>query len=101
MLINKMETILQGRDGRSEQLIKVLQDMQAEFKYLPEDGLRLVADRLFVPPIEVYRVESFYKAFSLTPRSRHVLTVPPYVRYLHSFFRPHAKEESHPVEVPY
>ena len=75
MLIKKMESILQGRDGRSEQLIEVLQDMQAEFNYLPEDGLRLVAERLAVPPIEVYRVASFYKAFSLTPRGRHILTV--------------------------
>ena len=75
MLVKKMETILHGRDGKSEQLIEVLQDMQAEFKYLPEDGLRLVAERLVVPPIEVYRVASFYKAFSLKPRGRHMLTV--------------------------
>jgi NADH:ubiquinone oxidoreductase subunit E len=70
-----METILKGRDGKSEQLIEVLQDMQAEFNYLPEDGLRLVAEKLAVPPIEVFRVASFYKAFSLKPRGRHMLTV--------------------------
>jgi len=73
--MKEMETILQGRDGKSEQLIEVLQDMQAEFNYLPEDGLRLVAERLVVPPIEVFRVASFYKAFSLKPRGRHMLTV--------------------------
>ena len=73
--MKEMETILQGRDGKSEQLIEVLQDMQAEFNYLPEDGLRLVAERLVVPPIEVFRVASFYKAFSLKPRGRHMMTV--------------------------
>jgi NADH:ubiquinone oxidoreductase subunit E len=75
MVAEKMEAILEGRKGRSEQLIEVLQDMQAEFDYLPEDALRLVAERLVVPPIEVFRVASFYKAFSLTPRGRHLLTV--------------------------
>lgn len=28
-----------------------------------------------MPPIEVFRVASFYKAFSLIPRGRHLLTV--------------------------
>ena len=28
------------------------------------------------------------------------LTIPPYVRPLHSFFRSHTEEESHPGEVP-
>jgi NADH:ubiquinone oxidoreductase subunit E len=73
--MKEMEAILEGRDGKSEQLIEVLQDMQAEFNYLPEDGLRLVAERLTVPPIEVFRVASFYKAFSLKPRGRHLMTV--------------------------
>lgn len=75
MHVGKMEPILHGREGKPEQLIEVLQDMQSQFNYLPEEGLRLVAERLGVPPIEVYRVASFYKAFSLEPRGRHTLTV--------------------------
>ena len=75
MELSKLAAILEGRDGQAGQLIEVLQDMQAAFNYLPEEGLRLVAERLGVPPIEVYRVASFYKAFSLTPRGRHQLTV--------------------------
>ncbi|MBM3188868.1 MAG: NAD(P)H-dependent oxidoreductase subunit E [Chloroflexi bacterium] len=70
-----LDAILQGREGRAEQLIEVLQDMQATYNYLPKEGLRRVADTLGVPPIEVFRVASFYKAFSLTPRGRHLLTV--------------------------
>jgi NADH:ubiquinone oxidoreductase subunit E len=70
-----IEVLLRGRDGKPEQLIELLQDMQASFNYLPEGALRLVAERLGVPLIEVYRVASFYKAFSLSPRGRHLLTV--------------------------
>ncbi|NIS71918.1 MAG: NAD(P)H-dependent oxidoreductase subunit E, partial [Proteobacteria bacterium] len=46
-----------------------------QFHYLPEDELRIVAERLGVPQIEVFRVAKFYKAFSLTPRGRHLLTI--------------------------
>jgi NADH:ubiquinone oxidoreductase subunit E len=34
-----------------------------------------LAQELGVPLIEVYRVANFYKAFTLAPRGRHVLTV--------------------------
>ena len=74
MELSRIDTILSGREGRPEQLIEVLQDMQAEYQYLPEEGLQLVSERLGVKPIEVYRVASFYKTFSLTPRGRHLLT---------------------------
>ncbi|MFH1086047.1 MAG: NAD(P)H-dependent oxidoreductase subunit E [Chloroflexota bacterium] len=72
---DELEIVLAGREGRPDQLIELLQDMQRAFGYLPPDGLRIVAERLEVPPIEVFRVASFYKAFSLTPRGRHLLTV--------------------------
>ncbi len=75
MELSKLNTMLDGRDAQPEQLIEVLQDMQAEYNHLPEEGLRIVAERLGVPPIEVCRVANFYKAFSLTPRGRHLLTV--------------------------
>jgi NADH:ubiquinone oxidoreductase subunit E len=67
--------MLRGREARSDLLIEVLQDMQAAFGYLPEEGLRIVSERLCAPPIEVFRVASFYKAFSLTPRGQHLLTI--------------------------
>lgn len=75
MELSKLEAMLKGRESRPDQLIEALQDMQATFHYLPEEGLRTVAERLGVPPIEVFRVANFYKAFTLVPRGRHLLTV--------------------------
>ena len=75
MELFKLASILEGRQSRPDQLIEVLQDMQAQFHYLPEDGLRIVAERLGVPLIQVFQVATFYKAFSLTPRGRHLLTI--------------------------
>jgi len=75
MELARLDAILEGREGRPEQLIEVLHDMQAEYQYLPEEGLRIVSEKLGVAQIEVFRVASFYKAFSLVPRGRHLLTV--------------------------
>lgn len=72
---DKLDSILQGRKAEPGELIEVLQDVQAAYNYLPEEALRKVSERLAVPLIEVFRVASFYKAFSLTPRGRHLLTV--------------------------
>jgi NADH-quinone oxidoreductase subunit E len=75
MELSRLDVITEGRDSRPDQLIEVLQDMQAQYGYLPEEELYIVSTRLGVPPIEVYRVASFYKAFTLMPHGRHSLTL--------------------------
>jgi len=56
-------------------LVGILQQLQAEFNYLPEEALQLVANRLGIPFSRVYAVATFYKTFSLTPRGRHQIQV--------------------------
>jgi len=73
--MKKIDQILQNRQGSSSELIEVLQDVQETLSYLPEDVLRVVSERLSVPLIEVFRVANFYKAFTLKPRGRHLVTV--------------------------
>jgi len=70
-----VEKALAGRERRPQQLIEALQDIQQEEGFISEDAMRAVSEGLAVPLIEVYRVASFYKAFSLTPRGRHLVTV--------------------------
>jgi NADH:ubiquinone oxidoreductase subunit E len=73
--IESVEEIVGRRQGKPSELIEVLQDIQEAEGYLSEDAMSLVSDRLCVPLIEVYRVANFYKAFSLKPRGRHLITV--------------------------
>jgi NADH:ubiquinone oxidoreductase subunit E len=70
-----IEEILARRECEPSQLIEVLQDVQEACGYIPEDAMCVVSDRLAVPLIDVYGVASFYKAFSLQPRGRHIITV--------------------------
>ena len=53
----------------------VLQAINAEYSYLPEDILRYVADVLDVLLSQIYTIATFYNAFSLTPRGRHLVKV--------------------------
>jgi NADH:ubiquinone oxidoreductase subunit E len=56
-------------------LIAVLQDVQEKLHWLPPEALQFVSEKLRVPLIDVYSVATFYRAFSLTPRGKHVVTV--------------------------
>ncbi len=75
MELSTLEVMLEDRGDEPFDIIEVLQDIQQANGYLPEPVLRRVAAALDVPLIEVYRLASFYTAFSLKPRGRHVLTV--------------------------
>jgi len=61
--------------GNRDSLISILQDIQSEYRYLPEESLRAVASQLGLPLVQVYGVATFFKAFSLTPRGRHTVSV--------------------------
>jgi NADH-quinone oxidoreductase subunit E len=55
--------------------MEALQDIQEQYRHLPEEALLHVAEKLEIPIIEVFRLANFYKTFSLTPRGRHLITV--------------------------
>jgi NADH-quinone oxidoreductase subunit E len=65
-----------GRYGHQESfLVSILQDIQAEYNYLPREALAIVSHNLNIPLSQVYSVATFFKAFSLKPRGRHLVDV--------------------------
>ena len=72
---DKVASIVNKYDSNHDSLVSILQDVQSEYHYLPEDALRIVAERLDLPLVQVYGVATFFKAFSLEPRGRHLITV--------------------------
>jgi NADH:ubiquinone oxidoreductase subunit E len=52
-----------------------LQDIQAEYNYLPREVLNQISQELQMPLSQVLRVATFYAAFSLKPRGRHLINV--------------------------
>lgn len=56
-------------------LLSLLQDIQTEYGYLPEENLKETAETLGMSLIDVYGVATFFKSFSLKPRGRHIVKV--------------------------
>ena len=54
-------------------LIAILEEIQAEYGYLPEKSLRIVSDKTGRPMVDVYGVATFYRSFSLKPRGKHLI----------------------------
>ncbi|HAE87118.1 TPA: NADH-quinone oxidoreductase subunit NuoE [Candidatus Marinimicrobia bacterium] len=56
-------------------LIPLLQNIQTEFGYLPEDQLEKVAEHIGIPLSRVYGVATFYNQFRLKPLGKYVIRV--------------------------
>ncbi len=71
----KVQEIVARYDRDKSFLIPILQDVQKAFNYLPQDVLKAVSEELGVSISQVFEVCTFYKAFSLTPRGKHQLSL--------------------------
>ncbi len=71
----KITGIVEKNKPEIESLLPILQDINAEYRYLPENMLKYVALKLNVPLSQVYNIATFYNAFSLIPRGKYVINV--------------------------
>ena len=72
---SEVDEVIDSFSGDLSRLIGILQDIQANFNYLPREALVRVSERLEIPISQVFSVATFFKAFSLTPRGRHQVSV--------------------------
>ncbi len=70
-----LRDILAKHEAERAAVISVLQDINARYKYLPENVLRHTARALDIPLSRVYNIATFYNAFSLVPRGKHIIQV--------------------------
>ena len=67
--------IVERYEGDAGMLIPMMQDLQAEYGYLPAEQLRVIAEELKVPLTRVYGVAMFYSSFRLAPKGAHEVTL--------------------------
>ena len=67
--------ILDRYERSPHKLIPILQDMQAEYNYLPEEIMTFISVALGISPSTVYGVATFYAHFTLEPKGRHIIKV--------------------------
>ena len=71
----KVLSILAVHENNAANLIAILQDVQAEYNYLSEANLTLIADTLDISVSRVYSVATFYENFSLEAKGKHIIKV--------------------------
>lgn len=71
----EVDEILHEHGGKKSAIVSILQSINSTYNYLPENTLRYVSRQLDVPLSLMYGISTFYGAFSLKPRGRHVITV--------------------------
>ena len=72
---SKVKSFVTKYSSEKEALISILQDIQEEYNYLPQEALRIVSATLGIPLIDIIGVATFYRSFSLEPRGKHLVTV--------------------------
>lgn len=75
MEVSKIDGIIRQYGGRESAILAILQDIQAEEKYLPKETLEYVSQRMQIPLGQIFRIATFYNALSLKPRGRHKIDV--------------------------
>lgn len=70
-----LKAILSSYEGKRHELIPILQQVQAEFGYLPEEVMLEIAEYVDVPESRVYAVASFYAQFRFSPMGRNRVMV--------------------------
>ncbi|MBN1690168.1 MAG: NAD(P)H-dependent oxidoreductase subunit E [Dehalococcoidia bacterium] len=72
---DKVTAIIKKYEGDSSQLVSILQDIQAEYNYLPRTALDKLSKKLDIPQSHVYSMATFFRAFSLKERGKHIVNV--------------------------
>jgi NADH-quinone oxidoreductase subunit E len=75
MKFERVCQIVDKYERNPSKLIPILQDVQKEYRYLPEEVMAYVATCLRLSPARVYGVASFYANFSLKPKGKYVIHV--------------------------
>lgn len=71
----KVDEILSTHEKDTRFLIAIMQEIQHEYRYLPEEVLEYISDQLDISVAKVYGVATFYENFSLEPKGKYVIRV--------------------------
>jgi len=70
-----LETIFLNYEGKRENVIPILQKVQEEYTYLPDDLMAEIAKYTRVPASDIYGVATFYAQFRFTPTGENLISV--------------------------
>ena len=73
--MDRVEEIIDSYGCQRHHLIAIMQDIQAEYKYLSPEVLERIAQKLDIGVAKVYSVATFYENFSLEAKGKYIIKV--------------------------
>ena len=73
--LERAAQIIEAHDCKQSNLIAIMQEIQAEYNYLSQEVLELIAEKLNISIAKVYSVATFYENFSLEAKGKHIIKV--------------------------
>ena len=70
-----MERILSEFNKDQRELIHLLHEIQKKYGYIPAQSISQISRQLKISESEIFGVLTFYKAFTLKPRGKHLVTI--------------------------
>lgn len=72
---DKLEQILDKYGRKKEMLIKILLEVQKEYRHIPREVVNYIGVALGIPPAKIYGVATFYAQFSLKPKGEYTILI--------------------------
>ena len=72
---DKTDAFIELHGRKAGSLIPILQDIQAEYRYLPKELLAHVANAIGITEAKAYSVATFYENFSFEPKGKYVIKI--------------------------
>lgn len=70
-----IRTVVEKHRGKTGDILGILQELQSKYLYLPERALLKVAELMEKPLVDIFGMATFYSAFTLKPRGKHLVSV--------------------------
>ncbi|MEI7500093.1 MAG: NAD(P)H-dependent oxidoreductase subunit E [Bacteroidota bacterium] len=74
-IIEKIDQMVARHGTSVDAVIPILQDIQHEFKYIPEDALKRVSEITDITPARITGISTFYTQFRHKPAGKHRISV--------------------------
>lgn len=70
-----IDSVLQKYDCDKTRVIAIMQEIQNEYKFLPKDALKYVAEKVDESEAELYGVATFYENFSMNEKGKYIIKI--------------------------
>ena len=70
-----IDSVLEKYDNDKARIIAIMQDVQEQYRYLPQEALEYIAKKVGMSESKLYGVATFYGNFSLDAKGKYVLEV--------------------------